>query len=63
VDNLVQNTTANYKLTANLNEANKQIDGLVEMTYINNSPDQLEFIWMMTKICLLKVWETQSCSC
>jgi hypothetical protein len=38
--------SANYKLTANLNEANKQIDGSVEMTYVNNSPDKLEFIWM-----------------
>ncbi|WP_339839661.1 M1 family metallopeptidase [uncultured Flavobacterium sp.] len=38
--------SANYKLTANLNEAAKQIDGSVEMTYINNSPDQLGFIWM-----------------
>lgn len=38
--------SANYKLTANLNEAAKQIDGSVEMTYVNNSPDQLAFIWM-----------------
>jgi hypothetical protein len=25
---------ANYKLTANLNEANKQIDGSVRLTYV-----------------------------
>jgi hypothetical protein len=37
---------ADYKLTANLNEAEKQINGSVEMTYTNNSPDELDFIWM-----------------
>lgn len=37
---------ADYKLTANLNEAEKLIDGSVEMSYTNNSPDELEFIWM-----------------
>lgn len=37
---------ADYKLTTNLNEASNQISGSVELTYTNNSPDQMEFIWM-----------------
>jgi len=37
---------ADYKLTTNLNEASNQISGSVELTYTNNSPDEMEFIWM-----------------
>ena len=37
---------ADYKLTASLIEATKTVNGSVELTYTNNSPDDLDFIWM-----------------
>lgn len=37
---------ADYNLTASLNETEKKINGSVVMTYTNNSPDELDFIWM-----------------
>ncbi|WP_338410233.1 M1 family metallopeptidase [uncultured Flavobacterium sp.] len=38
--------SADYVLTANLNEDTKEIKGTADVTYTNNSPDQLNFIWM-----------------
>ncbi len=37
---------ADYVLTANLNETTNEIKGSVNLTYTNNSPDQMDFIWM-----------------
>lgn len=37
---------ADYKLTAQLIEATNTINGSVEVTYTNNSLDDLEFVWM-----------------
>ncbi|WP_320814964.1 M1 family metallopeptidase [Flavobacterium sp.] len=37
---------ADYKLTASLNEATNEIKGSVNLTYTNNSPDELNYIWM-----------------
>ncbi|WP_264558267.1 M1 family metallopeptidase [Flavobacterium sp. N2270] len=37
---------ADYKLTASLNEATNEIKGSVNLTYTNNSPDELSYIWM-----------------
>src|SRR6187551_3568158 len=37
---------ADYNLTASLNEANNEIKGTVVISYTNNSPDKLGFIWL-----------------
>ena len=37
---------ANYKLSAKLNEANNEITGTASITYTNNSPDKMSFLWM-----------------
>lgn len=37
---------ADYSLTASLNEANNEITGSALLTYTNNSPDKLDFLWM-----------------
>jgi hypothetical protein len=37
---------ADYKLTANLNEVSNEIKGSVNLTYTNNSPDTLYYLWM-----------------
>ena len=37
---------ADYKLAVRLNEQNNEISGTVVLTYTNNSPDKLPFIWM-----------------
>ena len=37
---------ADYQLTANLNETNSEISGSEILTYTNNSPDKLSFLWM-----------------
>lgn len=37
---------ADYVLTAKLNEANNEIVGTDIITYTNNSPDQMNFVWM-----------------
>ena len=37
---------ADYKITATLDTANKEITGNVEITYTNNSPDQLNYLWL-----------------
>ncbi len=40
-----QNRT-DYQLTANLNDKNSEIIGTEILTYTNNSPDKLAFLWM-----------------
>ncbi|WP_136667373.1 M1 family metallopeptidase [Flavobacterium sp. H122] len=37
---------ADYKLTAVLNEQKKEITGTEILTYTNNSPDKISFLWM-----------------
>lgn len=37
---------ADYHITANLDEAKKSITGAVTITYKNNSPDKLPFLWL-----------------
>jgi len=36
----------NYKIKARLDEEKKEITGVVEMDYTNNSPDKLGFMWV-----------------
>jgi hypothetical protein len=38
--------SADYKLTAKLDEKNNEISGTGIITYTNNSPDKLGFVWM-----------------
>jgi hypothetical protein len=38
--------SADYKLTAKLDEKNNEISGTGIITYTNNSPDKLAFVWM-----------------
>jgi len=37
---------ADYQLSAKLNEANNEISGTGIITYTNNSPDKMSFLWM-----------------
>jgi len=37
---------ADYKLTAKLNDLNNEISGTDIVTYTNNSPDTMSFVWM-----------------
>lgn len=37
---------ADYKVTATLDTASKMIEGKVTITYTNNSPDALPFVWL-----------------
>jgi hypothetical protein len=37
---------ANYKINATLDTGTHRISGDVEITYINNSPDNLKFLWL-----------------
>jgi hypothetical protein len=37
---------ADYKIAATLDTAKKQISGTVEITYTNNSPDELSYVWL-----------------
>ncbi len=37
---------ADYNISATLNEATKQISGTTEITYTNNSFDNLDFLWL-----------------
>ena len=37
---------ADYQLTANLNEKTSEISGSAVVTYTNNSPDKIGFLWM-----------------
>lgn len=38
--------SADYHLNVSLNEDKKEITGTAEITYTNNSPDQLNFLWL-----------------
>lgn len=38
--------SADYHLNVNLNENKKEITGAAEITYTNNSPDALSFLWL-----------------
>lgn len=38
--------SADYHLNVSLNENKKEITGTAEITYTNNSPDQLSFLWL-----------------
>ena len=38
--------SADYTIDVNLNETTKEISGSETITYTNNSPDELEFLWM-----------------
>lgn len=38
--------SADYHLNVSLNEDKKEITGTAEITYTNNSPDQLSFLWL-----------------
>ncbi|WP_298152575.1 M1 family metallopeptidase [Flavobacterium sp.] len=38
--------SADYKLTANLDEQKSEISGSEILTYTNNSPDKLDFLWL-----------------
>lgn len=37
---------ADYKIDATLNDANHQVSGAVQITYTNNSPQSLSFLWL-----------------
>ncbi len=37
---------ADYKIAVTLDTAKKQIAGTVEITYTNNSPDELKYLWL-----------------
>ncbi len=37
---------ANYKINVSLDDENHVVTGDVEITYINNSPDKLSFLWL-----------------
>ena len=38
---------ADYQLSAKLNVANNEITGTDILTYTNNSPDKMSFVWML----------------
>lgn len=38
--------SVNYNLNVSLNESKNEITGTAEITYTNNSPDQLSFLWL-----------------
>jgi len=38
--------SADYTIDVNLNETTKEISGSETITYTNNSPDELDFLWM-----------------
>ncbi|RZL05127.1 MAG: M1 family peptidase, partial [Pedobacter sp.] len=37
---------ADYKLNVSLDTATHRVSGTVEITYTNNSPDNLKFLWL-----------------
>lgn len=45
---------ADYSLTASLNEVKNEISGSAIVTYTNNSPDKLDFLWMQVDQNLFK---------
>ncbi|RYF87609.1 MAG: M1 family peptidase, partial [Chitinophagaceae bacterium] len=38
---------ADYNIAVNLDEATSTVSGTISITYKNNSPDQLPFVWLM----------------
>jgi len=46
---------ADYTIDVNLNETTKEISGSETITYTNNSPDELEFLWMQLDQNLFKL--------
>ncbi len=38
--------SADYHLSVSLNESKKEITGIAEIKYTNNSPDKLSFLWL-----------------
>lgn len=47
--------SADYKIDVNLNESTKEISGSETITYTNNSPDALDFLWMQLDQNLFKL--------
>ena len=47
--------SADYTIDVNLNESTKEISGSETITYTNNSPDALEFLWMQLDQNLFKL--------
>ncbi|MDC1472127.1 M1 family metallopeptidase [Flavobacteriaceae bacterium] len=47
--------SADYTIDVNLNESTKEISGSETITYTNNSPDTLEFLWMQLDQNLFKL--------
>ena len=47
--------SADYKIDVNLNESTKEISGSETITYTNNSPDALGFLWMQLDQNLFKI--------
>ncbi|MGB2404074.1 MAG: M1 family metallopeptidase, partial [Flavobacteriaceae bacterium] len=47
--------SADYKIDVNLNESTKEISGSETITYTNNSPDALDFLWMQLDQNLFKI--------
>jgi len=45
---------ADYKLSASLNDASNEINGTSSITYTNNSPDTMSFLWMSLEQNLFK---------
>jgi hypothetical protein len=45
---------ADYKLTASLNESSNEITGSALISYTNNSPDKLDFLWLQVDQNLFK---------
>ena len=41
---------ADYKLNVNLDTITHTVSGTVEITYTNNSPDNLKFLWLSFQI-------------
>jgi hypothetical protein len=35
----------NYKIDVSLNDKNHSLNGMLDLEYINHSPDKLDFIW------------------
>ena len=46
---------ADYKIDVNLNETTKEVSGSETITYTNNSPDALDFLWMQLDQNLFKL--------
>lgn len=47
---------ADYKIAATFDTAKKQVSGTVEITYTNNSPDELKYLWLQLDQNLFTPW-------